>query len=301
MITIEEAHELLDEVAQELPEEFWNELNGGVSLLPDLKRSPDAVADDLFVLGEYCVHPVMGRYINIYYGSFQRIYGECSAEAMRRHLRKTLFHEFTHHVESLAGERGLEIKDENRMHAYLASHAGEEYDAAEGADEEGAYDVRPADRADLPGVLALYEDFFAQESELQPAYVAAAKQDADFLRQVIDSETDELFVAADDGGVFGFVLVQSMRTPEFSCIVPHEYAYVMDVYVAPEERGQGVGSELIAVVRDWAAERGLDYLELNVLENNERARRFYEKNGFGSVVRTLRAPLSAAGNRRRFS
>ena len=291
MVSIEEAHDLLDEVAQELPEEFWNDLNGGVSLLPDLKRSPDAVTDDLFVLGEYCIQPVLGRYINIYYGSFQRIYGDCSAEAMKRHLRKTLFHEFTHHVESLAGERGLEIKDERQMQAYMASHAGKEFDAADGAAEEGAYDVRPADPADLPDVLRLYEDFFAQESELQPAYIAAAKQDEGFLRGVLQNENDELFVAADDGGVFGLALVRAMRTPDYTCIVPHEYAYLMDLYVAADERGQGVGGELVAAAREWARARNLEYLELNVLDNNARAIRFYEKEGFGGAMRTLRAPL----------
>lgn len=125
MVSIDEAHALLDQVAQELPEEFWYELNGGVSLLPKAKRSPMARADDLYVLGEYRIDPAMGRYINIYYGSFVRLFGDISTEKFKRKLRKTLFHEFTHHVESLAGERGLEIKDAEQMARYLRSH-GEE-------------------------------------------------------------------------------------------------------------------------------------------------------------------------------
>lgn len=122
MVSIDEAHELLDQVAQELPEEFWNNLNGGVSLLPQTKRSLIARGDDLYVLGEYRVDPALGRYINIYYGSFLRIYGDISPQKLKRKLRKTLFHEFTHHVESLAGERGLEIKDAEEMAQYLRSH-----------------------------------------------------------------------------------------------------------------------------------------------------------------------------------
>ncbi|MGE4549122.1 MAG: metallopeptidase family protein [Intestinibacillus sp.] len=125
MVSIDEAHELLDQVAQELPEEFWNGLNGGVSLLPQAKRSPIARGDDLYILGEYRIDPALGRYINIYYGSFVRIYGDISPQKFKRKLRRTLFHEFTHHVESLAGERGLEIKDAEEMARYLRSH-GEE-------------------------------------------------------------------------------------------------------------------------------------------------------------------------------
>lgn len=122
MVTIDEAHDLLDEVAQELPEEFWEGLNGGVSLLPQAKRSPEARADDLYVLGEYRIDPALGRYINIYYGSFQRLFGDIPPQRLKKKLRKTLFHEFTHHVESLAGERGLEIKDAEQMARYLRSH-----------------------------------------------------------------------------------------------------------------------------------------------------------------------------------
>lgn len=122
MVTIDEAHDLLDEVAQELPEEFWEGLNGGVSLLPQAQRSPEARADDLYVLGEYRIDPALGRYINIYYGSFQRLFGDIPPQRLKKKLRKTLFHEFTHHVESLAGERGLEIKDAEQMARYLRSH-----------------------------------------------------------------------------------------------------------------------------------------------------------------------------------
>jgi hypothetical protein len=60
----------------------------------------------------------MGRYIAIYYGSFIRLYGHFSREAMQNELRRVLIHEFTHHIESLAGERGLEMKDAEELEKY---------------------------------------------------------------------------------------------------------------------------------------------------------------------------------------
>lgn len=122
MISIEEASDLLDQIAEEIPTDFWKELNGGVNLLPDCKQSENALSNDLYTLGHYIMHPAMGRYINIYYGSFQQVYGSCTAEQMQQHLRKVLLHELTHHLESLAGERGLEIKDELQMKAYRDAH-----------------------------------------------------------------------------------------------------------------------------------------------------------------------------------
>lgn len=117
MITIDEMHQMLDEVAQEFPDEFFESLNGGISLLPERKISRYDLGDDLFTLGEYH-NDKMGRYIYIYYGSFMKVYGHLSRKALRQQLKKTVAHEFTHHFESLAGERGLEIKDEIQIARY---------------------------------------------------------------------------------------------------------------------------------------------------------------------------------------
>lgn len=118
MVSIDEAGVMLDEIADELPPEFFRELNGGILLLPEAALHPENRANDLYILGQYHHSTVMGRYIAIYYGSFERIYGFLPPELFREHLRKTLLHEFTHHLESLAGERGLEIKDAQQMAAY---------------------------------------------------------------------------------------------------------------------------------------------------------------------------------------
>ncbi|MDR1754967.1 MAG: hypothetical protein LBR74_08745, partial [Eubacterium sp.] len=62
----------------------------------------------------------LGRYINIYYGSFVRARGYLDAEGQKAELRRILRHEFTHHLESLAGEKGLEIKDRIEIEKYKA-------------------------------------------------------------------------------------------------------------------------------------------------------------------------------------
>lgn len=124
MITIDEAQEMLDEIAEGLPQEFYKELNGGILLLPDVKVSEYARKDDLYIMGEYVRSGVMGRLIYIYFGSFERVYGHLPQNAFKAQLRETLLHEFTHHLESLAGERGLEKKDEASMNKYLRRPQG---------------------------------------------------------------------------------------------------------------------------------------------------------------------------------
>ena len=54
----------------------------------------------------------------LYYGSFSRVFRRLSPEALERQMRKTLRHEFRHHLESLSGLRDLEVQDELELHRY---------------------------------------------------------------------------------------------------------------------------------------------------------------------------------------
>ena len=72
-------------------------------------------------MGEYC-NDMMGKYINLYYGSFAALarQEDWSGEDWEEELYATLAHEFTHHMEGLAGERGLERRDEAMLDAWRA-------------------------------------------------------------------------------------------------------------------------------------------------------------------------------------
>ncbi len=116
--TVDEVHQMLDKIATEIPAEFFEKLNEGVVLLEEYKIHPESrQQDSLYIMGEYC-RSVTGRNIKIYYGSFKNVYRGISKEALYDNLKHTLLHEFTHHLESLAGERGLEVKDSHDMRNY---------------------------------------------------------------------------------------------------------------------------------------------------------------------------------------
>ena len=121
ILTFDQVGELLDEMAEEFPQEFYQDLNGGVCLLPVAKPDPDFPEGEMYILGEYC-NDMMGRYINLYYGSFAALAEQegWTEEDWEEELWETFAHEFTHHVEGLAGERGLEIEDEAFLEEYRA-------------------------------------------------------------------------------------------------------------------------------------------------------------------------------------
>ncbi|MGE4485264.1 MAG: hypothetical protein AB7C97_09170 [Oscillospiraceae bacterium] len=121
-MTFERAGKVLDTLVDELPAGLLRDMNGGINLVPEAKPSD---GDDLYTLGEYHQGGPMGRFVTLYYGSFERLFKNRSEEAFKKQLKKTLYHELTHHVESLAGDRTLEREDERFMADYEAKKKGD--------------------------------------------------------------------------------------------------------------------------------------------------------------------------------
>ena len=124
MIRSEEYRKIISELLDELPEEFFRELSGGV-IVSEARVLPDyARGNDIYTMGEYQISAGM-RQIVMFKGSFDRVYPQADAAEAKELLRGILRHEFRHHLESLGGihnSSSLEAEDERDRQAYLASH-----------------------------------------------------------------------------------------------------------------------------------------------------------------------------------
>jgi GNAT superfamily N-acetyltransferase len=127
--------------------------------------------------------------------------------------------------------------------------------------------IRIATEADAPLVQELWRAF---NSEVPDA--PWRDDDAD------DFHPDLVLLAGDDG-----VLALTRRGANVW--------FVDVVYVRPESRDRGLGSELVRAAVDRVGTGAV--LELEVLESNAGARRLYERLGFHTVERTLALEVSA--------
>lgn len=69
----------------------------------------------------------------------------------------------------------------------------------------------------------------------------------------------------------------------FSTFAARPLINIHDLAVLPEHRGRGIGRALLRAVEAAARERGCARLTLEVLANNEQARRLYERAGLAQA------------------
>lgn len=96
-------------------------------------------------------------------------------------------------------------------------------------------------------------------------------------------ETSEMqLLVADSGNVptVGYLLLEEKHSEESAYSFPLRYVEVHAVAVQENWRRQGVGQALLAAAQQWAGQRGIEQLFLNVRGFNAAALTAYEAMGF---------------------
>jgi len=138
--------------------------------------------------------------------------------------------------------------------------------------EPGSFTVCRIEPGDIEALVLLCVDHARYE---QADYTPMGK--ADLLKQALFEEPVKLlaWVAKIDGKLTGY----ASATIEFSTWLAREYAHMDCLFVAEDYRGYGVGAALLATIVRFARERGVDQVQWQTPEWNERARKFYRREG----------------------
>lgn len=100
--------------------------------------------------------------------------------------------------------------------------------------------------------------------------------------------TSDCFVSEDESGVTGMGVMR-LRTYESPSVKKHTVAWIEDLCVREDCRGQGAGRSLYEALLARAREEGVERVELNVFGFNESARAFYEHMGLTERSRVMEA------------
>jgi len=148
--------------------------------------------------------------------------------------------------------------------------------------------VRPAQRADLPAVAALWVALLENHAALDPVFAlragAAAALESEVVRALDDADA-ALFVAEADRRIVGFCAAHFERSPALvreSC-----RAEITELVVEFAARRRGVGRSLADIALDWARRRGAVRVEVRVAARNDAGQAFWRGIGFGAFVDVL--------------
>ena len=124
MMLLKEFKQIVEELLDELPEEFFRELSGGV-IVSEAMVIPDyAQGNDLYTMGQYQIYSGI-RQIVMFQGSFNSAHPNVDLFEAKDLLRGILRHEFRHHLEFLAGihnSSSLDAEDERMKWEYLSHY-----------------------------------------------------------------------------------------------------------------------------------------------------------------------------------
>jgi len=132
--------------------------------------------------------------------------------------------------------------------------------------------IRQGERADVPVIAELIRGLARFEKLEHEVTMTEEMLAANLFGPHHYAET---LIAEDQGAAVGFALFFH----NFSTFLARPGIYLEDLFVIPEQRGRGVGRELLRELARLAVERGCGRLEWAVLDWNRDAIAFYERLG----------------------
>jgi RimJ/RimL family protein N-acetyltransferase len=159
----------------------------------------------------------------------------------------------------------------------------------EEVNQRGQIRIRPVLESDAAGFLALRTQL---DGESRFMMLEPGERDQDLeqqrahLRSVLARDNDMIWVAvSEDEQLAGYLEAEGGRFRR------NRHVATIVVGVLQVHQEQGIGSRLFQALESWAAEAGIQRLELTVMVHNEAAHTLYEKMGFtveGRRHRSLR-------------
>lgn len=150
--------------------------------------------------------------------------------------------------------------------------------------------TRRATVDDLPVLREFQQGIVQAERPFDPTLADGELYYHDLSGLISRSDT-HLIIAVVNEQVAGCAFGQLREAEHF--LRHRQYCYVGMVFVLPAFRGIGVPSKLLETLRSWSLAHNITEMRLQVYQDNERAIRAYEKEGFAKHMLVMRRDLSS--------
>ena len=151
--------------------------------------------------------------------------------------------------------------------------------------------IRRAGIDDVEQLRLLYQELEEDGVRYQPEHFVVGERSNEFFQSVFESADQDILVAEEDGKILGFSHVMILEQKKVACLKPETLVYIQDLDVLESRRSQGIGTLLMEASKRYGKEHGVDFIRTQVFPHNIDGMRFYEKNGFREMMKTIESSL----------
>ena len=151
--------------------------------------------------------------------------------------------------------------------------------------------IRKANDRDLEQLRSLYRELDEDAVRFQPEHFIMSNRSDEYLLNLIHGVNTDILVAEQGNDMIGFSLLFRQYSKNISCLKPQSNVYIGDLVVTKKFRSQGVGTKLMEASKEYGKVHGAEFIRTQVFPQNEDAIRFYERNGFTEMMKTIECQL----------
>lgn len=148
--------------------------------------------------------------------------------------------------------------------------------------------VRQAQEKEIDTLLEFEKGIVTAERPYDSTLKAGEIHYYDLL-ELIKSPEAEVLVAEINGEVVGSGYAKILTAKPY--LKHTQFAYLGFMYVKPEFRGNGINKVILNALLNWAKEKGISEIRLEVYEENIAAKKAYAKAGFTPNLLEMRMEI----------
>ncbi|MDH4213000.1 MAG: GNAT family N-acetyltransferase [Candidatus Thorarchaeota archaeon] len=153
-------------------------------------------------------------------------------------------------------------------------------------------EFRRVSKSDVDAIVDLWMDSSTYHKELDSRLAVrpdAAKHVRAFFSKLITDEINYFAVASVNNTIIGYicVLIQERPPTHFE----KTSGFIDGLYVRPDYRRQGVGSELYQMALKWLKEHHIESIRLTVSSKNSIGQAFWNRQGFSELMYLMLATI----------
>ncbi len=153
--------------------------------------------------------------------------------------------------------------------------------------------IRIAERRDYSGICHLFAEGDAFHADALPErfrIVHPARSQAWFT-DVLTSAAHQLLVAEMEQRLVGLIEFRMVTLAACPPVAARTFVSIDSLIVAEGHRRRGIGRQLMRAMEQWADERSIATIELNVYAFNDPAIRLYEELGYTVLSQRMEKKL----------